>query len=132
MPAPIEAMPRARPVVEFFFEGRLAQARTIADGSYGLIHFLLKKMQGDVFLGPEIIKDGAFGSPSLVRNGLSCRSVKAPGLKERQRGGYNSLPNRCLVLRAAPNRTLHFRSSSARLRFRERILLCAHNKIREY
>ena len=76
---------------ELFFEGCLAQTGIFADGSNGLIHFLLEEMQGDVFLGPEIIKDGAFGNPRLARNGLGCRSVKAPGLKERQRGRHDEI-----------------------------------------
>src|SRR5881392_1576642 len=51
---------------ELFFERGFPQARIFADGSNSLIHFLLEEMQGDVFLGPEIVEDGAFGDGGLA------------------------------------------------------------------
>src|SRR6266849_10645444 len=111
---------------KLFFEGRLTQTGIIADGSNRLVHFLLEKMQRDVFLGSEIVKDGAFGDAGLARNRPGGRGVEALRLKERQRGRHNSLPNRFLVLRAPPSRTRRRRTAS-RLCFRPRFLLCSHN-----
>src|SRR3989440_4381615 len=117
---------------ELFFQRGLAQTRVFADRSNRLVYFLLEEMQSDVFLGPEIIEDGAFSNPGLARYGFSCRSVKAPGLKERQGGRHDALPNRRFVLRAPAHRTLHPGSASARLRCGGRLLLCGHSTIREY
>ena len=115
---------------ELFFEGGLAQTRIIADGSNGLIHFLFEEMQGDVFLGPEIIEDSAFGDAGLAGNCFSRRGIKAFGLKERKRRGDNSLPNRCFVLSAPPHRTLRC-NSAARHPFRCCFLFGPHNVIGE-
>src|SRR2546430_9997506 len=115
---------------ELFFEGRFSQPGILADGNNSLVHFLLEKMQGDVFLGPEIVKDGAFGDAGLARNRFSRRGIEALSLKERQRGGHDSLPNRCFVLRAPPRRRLHC-GCSAWLSLRCRFLLCDHRTIRE-
>src|SRR5712691_2365768 len=102
---------------ELFFEGCLSQTGILADGSNRLVHFLLEKMQRDVFLGSEIVKDGAFGDAGLPRNRPGGRGVEALGLKERQRGRHDSLPNRFLVLRAPPRGTRR-RRRAAWLRFR--------------
>src|SRR5947208_7568877 len=112
---------------ELFFEGRLPQTGILADRSNSLIHLLLKEMQSTVFLGPEIVEDGAFSDAGLARNCFSRGGVKAPGLKERQRGCHNSLPNRRFVLRPPPHRTLR-RGPAAPLLFRCRFLLCGHSK----
>src|SRR5438552_3324345 len=112
---------------ELFFQGRLSQTGVFSDRSNSLVHLLLEEMQGDVFFGPEIIKDGAFGNTSLARNGFSCRSVKALSLKERQSGGHYSLPNRCFVLRAPPRRPLRCGRATARFSLRCRFLVCRHS-----
>src|SRR5438128_5633087 len=90
---------------EPFFKGCLAQAGIIANGSNGLVHLLLEEMQRDVFLGPEIIEDSAFGDPSLPRDGFSRGRVEAFRLKESQGGSHNPLSDRFLVLCAAPYRS---------------------------
>src|SRR5206468_3675878 len=68
---------------ELFFERGLPQTGIFADGSNSLVHFLLEEMQGDIFLGPEIVEDGAFGDAGLAGNSFSRGGVKAFGLKER-------------------------------------------------
>ena len=117
---------------ELLFQRCPAQPRIFADRSNSLVHLLLEEMQRDVFLGPEIIKDGAFGDPGLARYGFSCRSVKSPGLKQSQCGRHNFFPNRRFVLRAPPHRTLTPGRMPARLCFQAGFLLCGHNTIREY
>ena len=67
---------------ELFFDRRLSQTRVIADGSNSLVHFLLEEMQCDVFLGPEIVEDSAFGDTGLAGNCFGGGGVKALGLKE--------------------------------------------------
>src|SRR6266446_6963780 len=106
---------------KLFFDGRLTQTGIIADGSNRLVHFLLEEMQRDVFLGPEIVKDGAFGDAGLARNCFRRGGIKAPGLKQRQCGRHNSLPNRFPVLRAPSWGTRRRRPCSG-LRFRWRFL----------
>src|SRR5712691_857505 len=116
---------------KLFFQRRFPQAGIFADGSNGLIHFLLEEMQRDVFLGPEIIEDSTFGNPSLARNCFGRCGVETLGLKETQGGGHDSPPNRRFVLGPPPHRTLE-RGCSARLSLRCRFLLCGHSTIREY
>src|SRR6266849_796346 len=110
---------------ELFFQGCLSQAGIVANGSNSLVHLLLEEMECDIFLGLEIVEDRAFGDRSLARNCLGRGGVKAFGLKERQRGCHNSLPNRGLVLRAPPRGTRCCRAASP-LRFRWRSLLGGH------
>src|SRR5438552_15222692 len=111
---------------ELFFEGGLPQTGIFADGSNRLVHLLLEEMQRYVFLGPEIIEDGTFGDTGLARNCFGRGGVKAFGLKQRQRGGHNPLPNRCFILRPPPNWTLRC-GCAQRLSLRGRFLSCGHS-----
>src|SRR5437879_13349326 len=79
---------------ELFFEGRFSQPGILADGNNSLGHFLLEEMQGDVLLGHEIVKDGAFGDAGLARNRFSRRGIEALSLNDGQRGRLSSLPTR--------------------------------------
>src|ERR1700730_4462709 len=71
---------------QLFLERRLSQTRILADCSDGLVHLLLEEMKCDIFLGLEIVEDGAFGDAGLARNRPGRRGLKALCLKEVQGG----------------------------------------------
>src|SRR5207237_4707870 len=69
---------------ELFLEGRFSQTWIVSDGRHGLINFLLEEIERDVFLGPEIVEDGAFGDSRFARNLFGSRRVEAFCLKQIQ------------------------------------------------
>ena len=92
---------------------------------------VLEEVQRDVFLGSEIVKDGAFGDAGLARNRPGRCGLESLRLEEGQGGGYDALPDRFFVARAQPHGTLR-RAAAALLRCRCWFPLRGHKTIREY
>ena len=85
---------------EFFFERRFSQSRIIAHGSDRVIDFLFKEKERDVFLGPEVIKDGAFGDAGFASDCFGSGRVEAFALEQTEGGLYDAVADGLLILRA--------------------------------
>jgi hypothetical protein len=85
---------------EFFFERRFSQSRIIAHGGDRVIDFLFKEEERDVFLGPEVIKDGAFGDAGFASDCFGSGGVEAFGLEQTEGGLYDAVADGLLILRA--------------------------------
>src|SRR2546423_11914575 len=90
---------------ELFLKRRFPQTGIVADSRHGLINFLLEEIECNVFLGPEIVEDSAFGDSRFARNLFGSRCVEAFCLKQIQGGGDDTFSDRLLGLRTSTGRT---------------------------
>src|SRR5580765_3351303 len=87
---------------QLFFERRLAEPRVALHRGNRVVYLLLEEVEGDVFLGAEVVEHGALRDFRLASDGFRRRRVEAFVAKERERGGDDSRTRRGFVLLAAP------------------------------